>query len=35
VYAYGLADLLVKLSAALDVMRRKPAAHSLVLQVGV
>jgi hypothetical protein len=33
--ADGLIDLLVELSAALDIMWGKPAAHTLVLQIGV
>jgi hypothetical protein len=31
----GLIDLLVKFSAALDVVRRKPATHSLTLQISM
>ena len=30
-----LVDLLVQLAAALDVVRREPAAHALGLQVGM
>jgi hypothetical protein len=33
--ADGLIDLLVELSAALDIVWGKPAAHALVLQIGM
>jgi hypothetical protein len=29
----GFIDLLIELSAALDVVRRKPAAHPIILQM--
>ena len=35
VKAYRLIDLLVDFLSALNVMGRKPAAHALVLEVGV
>ena len=31
----GLIELLMNLAPALDVVRRKPAAHAFVLQIGI
>ena len=33
--ADGLVDLLMHLPPAMHIVRRKPAAHALVLQVGI